>query len=146
MTSIGEDMSGTDVLERLRELPGGGELLAAAHEHDGEVELVGGAVRDILLGALPRELAVVVEGDVRAFAGDLASRVGCLASAANAMPPARAGGIGEMEAPVGGDEAGDDGDRRDVGGPVELTYHERFNTAVMRWSGGEIDIAMRRSE
>src|SRR6202035_4843053 len=27
-----------------------------------------------------------------------------------------------------------------------LTYHERFHTAVMRWSEGEIDIAMRRSE
>ncbi|HEX4114711.1 MAG TPA: hypothetical protein VHY18_02420 [Solirubrobacteraceae bacterium] len=146
MTSIGEDVSGTGVLERLRELPGGDELLAAAHEHDGDVELVGGAVRDILLGGLPRELDVVVEGDVRAFAEELASRVGGVASAANAMPPARAGGIGEMEAPLGGDEAGDDGDRRDVGGPVELTYHERFHTAVMRWSEGEIDVAMRRSE
>ena len=130
----------------MRELPGGDELLAAAREHDGEVELVGGAVRDILLGGLPRELDVVVEGDVRAFAEELAGRVGGVASVANAMPPARAGGIGEMEAPVDGDEVGDDGDRRDIGGPVELTYHERFHTAVMRWPEGEIDIAMRRSE
>ncbi len=153
MTSIGEDVSGTKILERLHELPGGDELLAAAREHDGEVELVGGAVRDILLGVLPRELDVVVEGDVRAFAEELASRVGGVASVANAMPPARAGGIREMEAPVDGDEVGDDGDevgddgdRGHVGAQVELTYHERFHTAVMRWPGGEIDIAMRRSE
>src|ERR1700729_3223016 len=102
MTSIGEEMSGTRVLERLRELPGGEELLTAAREHDGEVELVGGAVRDILLGGLPRELDVVVEGDVRAFAEDLASRVEGVASAANTMPPARAGGIGKIEALVDG--------------------------------------------
>lgn len=146
MASIGEDVSGESVLERLRELPGGGELLAAAHEHDGEVELVGGAVRDILLGGLPRELDVVVAGDVRAFAEELASRVGGVASLANTMPRVRARGIGEMEAPVGGDEAGDDGDRRDVGTQVELTYHERFHTAVMIWPEGEIDVAMRRSE
>ena len=161
MTSIGEEMSGTRVLERLRELPGGEELLTAAREHDGEVELVGGAVRDILLGGLPRELDVVVEGDVRAFAEGLASRLGAVASVANRMPPARAGGMGEMEAPVDGNEVDgnevdrnesdrnevdDDGDRRDVGGPVELTYHERFRTAVMRWPEGEIDIAMRRNE
>ncbi|HTA96279.1 MAG TPA: hypothetical protein VK730_01375 [Solirubrobacteraceae bacterium] len=147
MTSIGEDVSGRSVLERLRELPGGDELLAAAREYDGEVELVGGAVRDILLGGLPRELDVVVEGDVRAFAEELASRVGGVASAAaNTMPRARARGIGEMEAPVDGDEASKDGDRRDPGGLVELMHHERFHTAVMRWSEGEIDIAMRRSE
>jgi tRNA nucleotidyltransferase (CCA-adding enzyme) len=147
MTSIGEDVSGRSVLERLRELAGGNELLAAARAHDGDVELVGGAVRDILLGGLPRELDVVVEGDVRAFAEDLGSRVGAVASAvANTMPPARAGGIGEIEALVDGDEVGVDGDRRDLGGSMELTYHERFHTAVMRWPEGEIDIAMRRSE
>ncbi|HEV7937875.1 MAG TPA: hypothetical protein VGP18_07625 [Solirubrobacteraceae bacterium] len=146
MTSSGEDLGGTKVLERLRELPGGDELLTAARTHDGEVELVGGAVRDILLGGLPRELDVVVEGDVRAFAEELASRVGGVASVANGAPPARAGGLGEMESPVDGDEIGADGYRRDVGGAVELTYHERFHTAVMRWPGGEIDIAMRRSE
>jgi tRNA nucleotidyltransferase (CCA-adding enzyme) len=146
MISIGKDVSGRSVLARLRELAGGEELLATAREHDGEVELVGGAVRDILLGGLPRELDVVVEGDVRAFAEALASRVGGLASTANAMPRARGGSIGEMEAPVDGEEAGDNGNRRDVGGPVELTYHERFHTAVMRWSEGEIDIAMRRNE
>ncbi len=146
MTSIGEDVSGRSVLERLRELPGGDRLLAAAHAHDGEVELVGGAVRDILLGGLPRELDVVVEGDMRAFAEKLAGRVGGVANVANTMPPARARGIDEIEAPADGNEVGEGGDRRDVGGPVELTYHERFHTAVMRWPDGEIDVAMRRSE
>ena len=147
MASSGEDVSGRDVLERLRELPGGDELLAAAREHDGEVALVGGAVRDILLGGLPHELDVVVEGDVRAFAEELTSRVGGVASVAKTrIPPARAGAIGEMESAGDGDEVGDDGDRRDVGGPVELTYHERFHTAAIRWPKGEIDIAMRRRE
>ncbi len=146
MTSISEDVSGRSVLESLRELPGGNELLAAARGHEGEVELVGGAVRDILLGGLPRELDVVVDGDVHAFAEELAGRVGGVASVETSMPPARARGIGEMEAPLDGHEVGDDGDRGHIGGQVELTYHERFHTAVMRWPGGEIDIAMRRRE
>jgi tRNA nucleotidyltransferase (CCA-adding enzyme) len=66
---------GAAVLERLRALPGGAELLAAAAEHGGVVELVGGAVRDILLGLSPRELDVAVDGDVRAFADALAGRL-----------------------------------------------------------------------
>ncbi|MDP2710075.1 MAG: hypothetical protein Q8O56_02560 [Solirubrobacteraceae bacterium] len=59
-----------DLLERLRELPCGGRLLDAAVGIDG-VHLVGGAVRDLLLGRAPRELDVVVEGD----AGELAARL-----------------------------------------------------------------------
>jgi tRNA nucleotidyltransferase (CCA-adding enzyme) len=105
----------TTVLERLRTLPGGTELLAAAAEHDGDVELVGGAVRDILLGLLPRELDVVVDGHVHAFATALARRLKLLAS-------------------EGPDER------------CEVIYHERFNTALVRWGSGEIDIAMRRTE
>jgi tRNA nucleotidyltransferase (CCA-adding enzyme) len=60
------------VLARLRELPGGRELLAVAREHGGGVELVGGAVRDILLGSTPRELDTLVEGDVQAVLDRLA--------------------------------------------------------------------------
>jgi tRNA nucleotidyltransferase (CCA-adding enzyme) len=146
MTSMGKDVSGTSVLEGLLELPGGSELLAAAREHGGEVELVGGAVRDILLGRSPRELDVVVEGDVRVFAEKLASRVSGGRSAANGAPPARAGGTSEMEAPASGAEVGGNGDHRDFGGSVEVSYHERFQTALVRWEEGEIDIAMRRSE
>ncbi|MGI9097269.1 MAG: hypothetical protein ACR2H2_02030 [Solirubrobacteraceae bacterium] len=56
-----------DLLERLTRLPCGRRLLAAAAGHDG-VHLVGGAVRDLLLGREPRELDVVVEGDVAPIA------------------------------------------------------------------------------
>jgi len=75
------------VLERLPGLPGGKALLAVAAERD-DVELVGGAVRDLLLGREPRELDVVVGGDEEAFtqaaplfARKLAARLGVLAGA-----------------------------------------------------------------
>ena len=63
-----------DLRERLRELPCGRQLLDAAAGMDG-VYLVGGAVRDLLLGRLPRELDVAVDGDV----GVLALRLGAAA-------------------------------------------------------------------
>jgi tRNA nucleotidyltransferase (CCA-adding enzyme) len=107
-------------LERLRALAGGAELLAAAERHHGGVELVGGAVRDLLLGRAPRELDVVVDGDARAFAAALARRVGTLAA------------------------EGPEERRREPA--RELIYHERFGTAVVRWGSGEIDVAMRRAE
>jgi tRNA nucleotidyltransferase (CCA-adding enzyme) len=68
-------IDGEVVLERMRGLPGGRELqdLAAAR---GDVELVGGAVRDLLLGGRPRELDVVVAADAQSLADDLASRLG----------------------------------------------------------------------
>src|ERR1022692_1932707 len=112
MTTIDEHSNGEGaaVLQRLRELPGGRELLDLAAQHGGSVELVGGAVRDILLGRAPRELDVVVEADPLAFAQALSPR---LAS----------------------DEHG-----------CEVIHHERFHTALVRWSEGEIDIAMRRHE
>ncbi|HWC28304.1 MAG TPA: hypothetical protein VG474_17060, partial [Solirubrobacteraceae bacterium] len=61
-----------DLRRRLRELPCGRLLLEAAAAIDG-VHLVGGAVRDLLLGREPRELDVVVEGDVAALAARLAA-------------------------------------------------------------------------
>ncbi len=67
---------GTGMLERLRELPGGEQLIEAAERHAGRVELVGGAVRDIMLGVRPRELDVVVQERVEDLAGDLAERLG----------------------------------------------------------------------
>ena len=51
---------GAEMLEYVRGLPGGKELLEASERHGGCVELVGGAVRDILLGGTPRELDVIV--------------------------------------------------------------------------------------
>jgi tRNA nucleotidyltransferase (CCA-adding enzyme) len=108
--------TGEAVLARLRELPGGRELLDVADEHD-DVELIGGAVRDILLdpGATPRELDVVVEEDAAGFAGELASRLDSTAG-------------------------------RDAEGGLESQLHERFRTALVRWSGGRVDVATRRSE
>ena len=61
-------------LERLAGLPGGPELLAAARERT-DVALVGGAVRDLLLGRWPRELDVTVERDSAGLAAELAARV-----------------------------------------------------------------------
>lgn len=52
---------------RLRALPAGAALLDALGGEPG-VHLVGGAVRDLLLGREPRELDVVVEGDAVALA------------------------------------------------------------------------------
>jgi tRNA nucleotidyltransferase (CCA-adding enzyme) len=59
------------VLERLYQLPGGEALFEVAVGRD-DVELVGGAVRDLLLDRTPRELDVVV-GDERSSFGDAAS-------------------------------------------------------------------------
>lgn len=67
----GGPADGNELLERLRELPGGRELLALAAGRD-DVELVGGAVRDLLLGRTPRELDVVVGQEAARFAGELA--------------------------------------------------------------------------
>jgi tRNA nucleotidyltransferase (CCA-adding enzyme) len=52
-----------DLLARVAALPCGRRLLDAAAGRGG-VHLVGGAVRDLLLGREPRELDIVVEGDV----------------------------------------------------------------------------------
>jgi len=62
------------VLERLHERPGGEELLTLAKRHQ-DVSLIGGAVRDLLLGRPPKELDVVVSGDPGRFAGDLLAMV-----------------------------------------------------------------------
>ncbi len=77
-----------DLRERLPAQPGGAQLLAAATEiAPVGAFLVGGAVRDLLLGTRPRELDVVVEGGEGPFgqaamrlAGALATRLGAGAS------------------------------------------------------------------
>jgi len=61
-----------ELLERIRGQPGGESLLAAAHEG---VHLVGGAVRDILRGDAPRELDVVVEGELERLLAALGGEV-----------------------------------------------------------------------
>ncbi|MEA2272864.1 MAG: hypothetical protein QOI98_1572, partial [Solirubrobacteraceae bacterium] len=62
------------MVERLAGVPGGRELLEMARGRD-DVFLVGGAVRDLLLGCSPRELDVVVEGDADQAAAALAERL-----------------------------------------------------------------------
>jgi tRNA nucleotidyltransferase (CCA-adding enzyme) len=66
--------SAEQVLQRLGGLPGGPELLAQAGRRE-DVALVGGAVRDVLLGHWPRELDVTVAAGAAGFAGDLAAAI-----------------------------------------------------------------------
>ncbi|MDX6724635.1 MAG: hypothetical protein QOD73_3039 [Solirubrobacteraceae bacterium] len=61
-------------LDALRALPCGKRALDALGGHEG-VHLVGGAVRDLLLGREPREIDLVVEGDVDAAAARLGGTV-----------------------------------------------------------------------
>ncbi len=64
-----------DVLEALVARPGGRQLLALCEQRD-DVALVGGAVRDLLLGRPPRELDVVVGADGASLAHELADVLG----------------------------------------------------------------------
>jgi tRNA nucleotidyltransferase (CCA-adding enzyme) len=66
---------GEAVIARVGELPGGPELLDLGAERE-DVELVGGAARDLLLGRTPRELDVVVDQDPPSFASELADGLG----------------------------------------------------------------------
>ena len=63
----GSRVSPDDLLERLRELPGAQPLFDALADVPG-VWIVGGAVRDALIGREPRDLDLVVEGDAAAAA------------------------------------------------------------------------------
>jgi tRNA nucleotidyltransferase (CCA-adding enzyme) len=64
-----------DLGERIRALPGAERLLPAL-EGLAPAWLVGGAVRDLMLGASTVDLDVAIEGDARAVARDLAERLG----------------------------------------------------------------------
>src|SRR3954454_8109012 len=64
-----------DVLSALETAPGADVVLAAVGGEPG-VHVVGGAVRDALLGRVPRELDLVVEGDALAVARRAAARAG----------------------------------------------------------------------
>lgn len=58
-------------LERIEALPAARPLLARLGDGGAPVYLVGGAVRDLLLGGAPVDLDLVVDGDAAAFAGSL---------------------------------------------------------------------------
>jgi tRNA nucleotidyltransferase (CCA-adding enzyme) len=107
---------GTRVLEALAARPGGPELLAAARER-ADLHLVGGAVRDLLLGRSPHELDVVVADGAPELAGELA----------RTLAGRGAEGAGEAE-------------------QARATAHPRFGTVVVEWHGGRIDVATRRAE
>lgn len=73
-------MTTDELHRRLRSLPGSAPLLGAlAGERD--VWVVGGAVRDVLLGGSPVELDFVVEGDAVAMGQRAAGRLGGIATA-----------------------------------------------------------------
>jgi tRNA nucleotidyltransferase (CCA-adding enzyme) len=63
-----------ELLDRVRELPAGGPLLQLLDGQPG-VFLVGGAVRDLLLGGAPFDLDLVVEGDPAPVAARLDGEV-----------------------------------------------------------------------
>ena len=69
------DAAADTVLERLREREDGARLLEALDGMEG-LHLVGGAVRDLLLGTDPRDLDLVAESDGVAVAEELARRLG----------------------------------------------------------------------
>jgi tRNA nucleotidyltransferase (CCA-adding enzyme) len=62
------------LFDRVRSLPAAGPLLARLGDTPG-VWLVGGAVRDLLLGGQPSDLDVVVEGDAAALAEQLGGAI-----------------------------------------------------------------------
>jgi tRNA nucleotidyltransferase (CCA-adding enzyme) len=69
MTTV-QILPANELFERVSALPAAGPLLARLPE-GASVYLVGGAVRDLLLGGAPFDLDLVVEGDAAAFAASL---------------------------------------------------------------------------
>ncbi|HVG75528.1 MAG TPA: hypothetical protein VM824_09115, partial [Thermoleophilaceae bacterium] len=65
----------TELRERVRRLPGMERLLPALAGLP-PAFLVGGAVRDLLLGGHPVDIDIAIEGDARSAARTLADRVG----------------------------------------------------------------------
>src|SRR5437763_1943676 len=79
-------IDGELLIERLLELPGGPQLLELARTRE-DVDLVGGAVRDLLLGRIPLELDVVVAEEPHLFARELAASSRLAGSAEVAAAP-----------------------------------------------------------
>jgi tRNA nucleotidyltransferase (CCA-adding enzyme) len=126
-----DTIDGRELLRRLADVPGGRELLAVAvHPELAELEpeLVGGAVRDLVLGGAPRELDVVVSAGSRRFLDALVAAVGGQADAepADGDPGAR--------------------ETRSSAPPVEHTFHERFLTGSLSSGDVRVDVATRRAE
>lgn len=107
------ETGGAQTLDRLRLLRGGRELLHLAASRE-DIELIGGAVRDLMLGHAPKELDIVLDGAPGSFPHSAALFARELAEL---LP---------------------DG--------AEVSFHQRFGTAAVRWQGQRIDIAARRRE
>jgi tRNA nucleotidyltransferase (CCA-adding enzyme) len=73
-------VTGEQLLQALAAQPGGPQLLELGQTGE-ELALVGGAVRDLLLGRAPRELDVVLAGDLPALAATLAALLGASVTA-----------------------------------------------------------------
>jgi tRNA nucleotidyltransferase (CCA-adding enzyme) len=67
--------TGAQVLDAMLARAGGPELLALGRAGGGDIALVGGAVRDLLLGRSPRELDVVVNECAALLADELSASV-----------------------------------------------------------------------
>jgi tRNA nucleotidyltransferase (CCA-adding enzyme) len=117
-------MDTKDLLWRLSEQPGARELLAVA---PAGAYVIGGAVRDLLLGRTPRELDVVLKTRVDGAPPTLADGPAQLAAALAARLRARP-------------------DMRGWEHLVSESVHERFGTAGVTWEGARIDIAAARRE
>jgi tRNA nucleotidyltransferase (CCA-adding enzyme) len=109
--------SADELLARLRLQAGAERLLAVAPPG---AYLVGGAVRDLLLGRAPRELDVVLAGERAPFGEAVADLAGALAARAGVPGGARA--------------------------PTASSAHERFGTATVACGGARIDVATARRE
>ena len=72
---VGKATGAQELLRALGTQPGGPQLTLIARDRD-DLALVGGAVRDLLLGGAPRELDVVVAEDAAGMAQELASILG----------------------------------------------------------------------
>ncbi len=166
-TDTPESSRVTELLARLEREPGAAQLLALAPPG---AFLVGGAVRDLLLGRTPRELDVVLAGG--SDGSPQAGAVSRLARELSVRLGGREGGGGGQRCSIKGPAARAGARARARGGLFEPAHararrgvqtdtphthaagpghavaneHERFDTAVVEWAGGRIDIAAARRE
>jgi tRNA nucleotidyltransferase (CCA-adding enzyme) len=135
-------MDSANLFERLTQQPGARDLLAA---QPAGAYLVGGAVRDLLLGRAPRELDVVLEespdGDVAFEGGGVLERDVAVEGGEDDSRPASSVATARLAAELAACVRA-----RGEGIAVSESTHERFGTASVAWDGTRIDIAAARRE